>query len=538
MGFDKVRKTTGFVNNDTKNVEVEVGDRPDEMARGDRQRSAIVSKLVNGDPERGIAGLIEQGGPAERNFVSFIQVAGKKANPQEIQLIRDVLSELPTARAAELLQMGGSPEALTSAMSGADASMGQVDPGAESALESEDGMTARQKQSLLDKQEYALTRKDKSKPVREYDSSTFENAHPLDRNGTYDPKYAKFMRDSWESRAKGAGRYEGRAFGELPGYAQKDIVFEVNKDLGKKIYGFQDDALRKLNIDESVLRRLTPEQIGILSGVAPDQLTPEVLQRLYGMPLTDEVIRGMQMNTRNSLVGRPDLAPSEWEALAGFDVDKMASEFDMFRRGQSSAQQKLTTLLRASKDAGSVVNPAQFITPWRGQFQVVNPLTGLLESSPNAPSGRFLSGQIATAARSGEPGLIDQITPLMDRSVQAFASQPPAEAGFRNAGNMSEAAWSRHRMQPGGRGFKILTQYASERPYPMFSETPIRRAGDAPATLGNIEIDTTPQVETPADMPITTEQDAPVPMDNDLGMYGLPPAMQRMNPSVLSALLA
>lgn len=538
MGFDKVRKTTGFVNNDTKNVEVEVGDRPDEMARGDRQRSAIVSKLVNGDPESGIAGLIEQGGPAERNFVSFIQVAGKKANPQEIQLIRDVLSELPTARAAELLQMGGSPEALTSAMSGADASMGQVDPGAESAFESEDGMTARQRQSLLDKQEYALTRKDKSKPVREYDSSTFENVHPLDRGGTYDPKYAKFMRDSYESRAKGAGRYEGRAFGELPGYAQKDIVFEVNKDLGKKIYGFQDDALRKLNIDQSVLSKLTPEQIGVLSGVAPDQLTPEVLQRLYGMPLTDDVIRGMQMNTRNALVGRPDLAPSEWQALAGFDVDKMASEFDMFRRSQSSAQQKLTTLLRAANDDGSVVNPAQFITPWRGQFQVVNPLTGLLESSPNAPSGRFLAGQIATAARSGEPGLINQITPLMDRSVRAFASQPPAEAGFRNAGNMSEASWSRHLMQPGGRGFKILTQYASERPYPMFSETPVRRAGDAPATLGNIEIDTTPQVETPADMPIITEQDAPVPMDNDLGMYGLPPAMQRMNPSVLSALLA
>jgi hypothetical protein len=471
------------------------------------------------------ADAIASSAQARSNFVSAMSRLGNDANPQEVEAVRAVLDFLSPSQRESLIADAGSPAGLMQAYaSGADASFaGPTDPGAQSAFEAEPAPAKASKNPRY---------------VAEGDlkrANFASKQDPLDRPGTYGKNFSKAVERSLEQRS-GAMRYGSKPGDQLRPWEERQVLWQSNPDLFIARRDYQEPLLRGLTVGDANIGTLTPEQIAMLSGITPDQITPEVMQAIYGQQLTDDVIKSLGYKQRSALVGEPQLTPAQ---IASMSNRTAGEDLGMDVRTSSSAKKKLEMLVNmaASGDPQATVNLDEVLPFWAAPSPHWNRDTGGLAYSQNANSGELLARWIRTGGRWDDPQFVNLVAPLLDRSIAQQAPLARKPTGFRE-GYTSALDFAQDPLKPGRNG-EIYLRRAAEQgmPFEQYSNVRMNREGpQAAPSLRDVLLDGLRDTSAQADQTITTP-DAPqiTPSSGDTSY--LSPAMLR-NPNVLAALLA
>lgn len=502
-----------------------------------------------------IARIVEGLTPGSQAESAFVRTMGQLSDDTPAPLIEaaaNVLRQLPPDRARDLLDQANNPAVLESAFGGSTDAMpgGEFDatadfidqpPGTEPLRTSraapryagEDAT----RRAQVEAERNARRRAENAAAGKAVRAPQFE-AHPMDKPSTYGgAEWAATIRA--EKRAPG-DRYLSKPFDQLAPYEQRQAMWLVNPKLAQFIDQFQNQQLASLQLDPQTFGLLSPDMQASILGVAPDQITPEVMQSIYGMPLPQNVIDQMGYAQRDQLVGRPGLTPEEQAIVAQVQADDRGAQV----RATSQANRQIGKWLgiAQSGDPNATIFLDEEIPWWAASHPYHTGVS--LQYSPNAPTGEFLARLARVTNQYDDPSFISLVAPMLERSVREQAGQPRSTVPGRGKKHTG-AEMSQQVLRPTRKGMAVLRQYSGDAaPFQQFTDIPIRRANDDPGTLGNIEIDTTMQPTLPdagADpMTITTpEADAPVvPPGDELSMLYEPINRGRIDPSILAALLA
>lgn len=518
---------------------------PGSSMRDIEAADAAVARIVEG---------LKPGSSAEEAFVRTIGQLTENTPGPMVEAAASVLRQLPPERARELMDRAKNPAILETAFSSPEDFVGaEADPtadfverpvGAEEARKSQAAPRyagedpARRAQVEADRN--ARRRAESAAAGKQQRAPRFES-HVMDNPATYGgARWAK--RIAAEQRSPGE-RYLGRPFDQMAPYEQRQAMWLVNPKLAEFIDQFQSQQLGALRLDPQLTGLLTPEQRASILGVAPDQITPEVLQGIYGMQLPPDVIDQMGYAQRDQLVGRPALTPEQQDIVSQVQANDRGAQV----RATAQADRQIGKWLGIAQSGDP--NATIFLDdeiPWWSASHPYH--TGVsLQYSPYAPTGEFLARLARVTNRYDDPSFVPLVAPMLERSVREQAGQPRSTVPGRGK-TLTGAAMSREVLTPKSLGMAYLRRYSGDAaPFQQFTDIPIRRAIDDPGTLGNIEIDTTMQPTLPASdldpMTMSTPEDIPVeppvvPPEDQLGMMFDPTSRGRINPSVLAALLA
>ena len=449
----------------------------------DDARASQVAELFNSSPQFASA------------FPNFIRTVVETGAPQEMDLLRSVLQKIDAAtpgRSLELLNQIGNPESLTQEFAaGGDAP--------------------------------------KPKWVRPGDSvprservNTYVGGVANDIDKLYDPR-------SKLSRIENAGPGSLTSQQNMARYILSPSSYRRGRDA-------QMQQLQEAILTPEIIGLLTPEQRSLLTGVAPDQLTPEVLQRFYGATLPESLATKMPTAQRDAIVGPAGFG----EANFATDAGGMTDGFEENRRMMSTRDQVLNKMINAAESGGTVPLAAHFKwwrLPWSKSEggQIIRP--------DQAPTGDFMSRLARSSMKTQNfENWVPMMAPMLERSIREQAHLAPSTELFRGNGKRTEADYAQMRL-PGERNDFYVRQLEGNMPFQQFmDDVTVNRGPKEPLNLGGLLLDR-PAADA-MDQPISTPDAAPmapeavdpevVPADDELGMYD--PRM--MNPSVLAALMA
>ena len=522
----------------------DVGSVPGSSMRDIEAADAAISRIAQG---------ITPGSPAEAAFVRTMGQLSDSTPAPLVEAAASVLRMLPPDRARELLDQANNPAILESSFATADASLGaeadaaadfvEPQPGAEDLRKSWAASDRDPKRAKVVAAQNAKKRAERAAAGAKTRAASIE-AHPMDRPSTYGG--AKWGNDRAVDTRSPGDRYLSKPFEELKPYEQRQAMWLVNPKLAQFVDQFQNQQLASLRLDPQLTGLLTPEQRASILGVAPDQITPEVMQNIYGMQLPQDVIDQMGYAQRDQLVGRPQLTPEQ----QGIVDQVQGNDFAAQVRATSPAGRKIEKWMGMARsgDPNNVPVLDQDLPWWRASHGYFSPENLRVQYSPNAPTGEFLARMARVTHSYDDPGFISLVGPLFDKAVQQQAGLPPMTAAARGRTNTA-ADFASKVLTPGPQGLGYMRQYSGDNaPFQQFTDIPLNRGMDRePLNLGNIDVDATMQPAPPAQdlgpMPMNTPEglssEPPVmPPDGDLSMMYDPISRGRMNPSVLAALLA
>lgn len=460
------------------------------------------------------------------NFVEVLSKMGQDSDPAQIQATKEILNQLGPAVRDALLREAGNPAGLSMAYSAdfdPDLGVATQDPAAQ--IEVADKPAGRTRgyvpQDRLQRSNFA-SKQDKMEAPGTYGGSRFTHQ----------------VKTSLEQRS-GADRYGGKEIDELKPWEQKQVLFQQNPELFIARRDFQEPRLAEMSVDASNIGLLTPQQIAMLSGVAPDQLTPQVMEAIYGTKFSPELIKQLSYQQRGRLVGEPTLTDRQvGQFLSRIGEEDMA----LNPAAAASGQKKVDMLISRAADPDKPIDFSldELFPPWSAPTPYFNKDTGKFEYSDMANSGDLLARWMRTATGREERNWLPSVAALLDRAIAQQAPMGRLPKGTQ-AKATSPLEFANSPLTPGTRGEFYLKRAAEEgMPFRQFSDTPINRFQAQPFSLRDVLLDRPDNTAMPDQAPISTPEVMPEtpdiqPSTGDTGY--LNPALFR-NPSVLAALLA
>ncbi len=531
-----------------KNYDVDdaadVGGRPGRSMRDIEAADAALNQMAQS---------MTSGSPAEQAFVRIMSQLSDDSPAPNVAAAAGVLRLLPPDRARELLDQANNPSVLERSFAGdADMSVGaEADPTADfaEAPPAEDPMrkswAASDKDIKRDKVVAAQNAKKRAERAaagkRTREPSI--DSHPMDRPTTYGG--ARWGRDTRvETRSPGE-RYLNKPFAELSPGDQRQAMWLINPKLAQYVNEFQDAQLAGMRLDPQTMGMLSPTMQASILGVAPDQITPDLIGGASGMSLPQDVIDQMGYAQRDMLVGRPQLTPEQQAMVDRFQGDDFTAQV----RATAPASRKVEKWLgmAGSGNPDNVPILDEDLPWWRASHPYYRPESMGLEYSPYAPTGEFLARLARVTHKYDDPSFITQVGPLFDRAIQQQADMPPMTTAGRGRKNTA-AGFAGRVLVPEDTGLGYMKRFSGDNaPFQQFSDLLLNRGTQRELNLGNIEVDATMQPSLPAqDMgpvsmntPEDMSMEPPVtPPEDDLAMMYEPLNRGRMNPSILAALLA
>lgn len=368
---------------------------------------------------------------------------------------------------------------------------------------------------------------------------------------------------------KPGGKYESRGLGkltELEYRTRGDRLEGVTKDTAKP---WQWNMIEHM-ADSNAYKALNESQANDLAGaeVTPGMVAQmnrfeqrELLRALTGDPAADFVASPEQLvgkkldpnsalyvprRIRGQLVGDRSMFDAENAALLG---DIAGRSTDKGVEGAVSARDAvLAWILRNASDRTQTFDPKEVDRnfDWlRYQFPMSK--DGEIVRPGWAPSG-IAAAKMARGIlrlRDDIPNWESTATPVFDAMIRSVAGTTPSRQTYRDLSGMSAYDFSQLQLPPERGGYYHKQAEKEGLGWPFFQEGVQMNPQTTPINLGGLLLDSTtsaPQVEptinTPDEVPPPVAPEAPpvMPSDGDVSMYD--PRMQRMNPSVLAALLA
>lgn len=384
-------------------------------------------------------------------------------------------------------------------------------------------------------------------------------APPLERITTYGA--GKRSADGSSPRIAGLEKLteeEGRSRDQrVSGGAEKGswqfrhLLYSLNPELYRAARKDQLSRMGGIEITPEMVASLNPRQAaGIFAQISPGA-TLSSPEQLIGMQLTPEAADFLTRAQRDQLVG-----PINLQDLL---LENTALENEGGRTGSRNAQsqaRRATYSARDQKIAGMQKHAREGTAPtlddwfkwWRYQWPTVLPGQSEIIRPDTPPSGDLLARLSADTLglRGDLPDWVTTMTPVFDRAVREQYATPPKSEIYRGVQGRTALDFARMQLDPAYGGLYLKQAAESGWPFPQFIEgLSLNRGPKDPINLGGLLLDDTisapqpdPTINTPDEVPPPVAPEAPpvMPSDGDVSMYD--PRMQRMNPSILAALLA
>lgn len=523
---------------------------PEDMGDGGEGIGPSMRDIVAADAAtaRAAEALIP-GSEQELNFLRVMSSIDADTPQPMLDAVASVLRSLPPDRAKELMAKANRPSLMDrpldpSLSADADASADFVDsqPGSEELRKSWASREGDIKRDRVIAAQNARKREARAAAGAKSRAARIE-AHPMDKPSTYG---GSGWSEGIEAEQRSPGdRYLGRPFGDLKPYEQRQAMWLINPKLAQFVDQFQNQQLASLRLDPELTQLLTPEQRSSILGVAPDQITPDVMQAIYGMQLPKDVIDQMGYAQRDQMVGRPQLTPEQQSIVDRVQGDDFAAQV----RATSPANRKIEKWMGMARsgDQNNVPFLDEDLPWWRASHGYFDPGSLQVQYSPNAPTGEFLARLARVTHNYDDPGFVSLVGPLFDRAVQQQAALPPMTQAARGR-KRTAADFAGEVLTPSDRGLRYMRRYSGDNaPFQQFSDLLLNRGAREPLNIGSVELDATMQPTLPAGqadpMSMNTPEAATVeppvmPPEGDLSMMFDPTGRGRVNPSILAALLA
>lgn len=475
--------------------------------------------------------MVASSAAARSNFIDLLGKVDEGSPSATTAMLRHVLDNLPPEMRQSILEEAGNPSLFST-------------PAQAAAAPQPARQMSEAEAAAIAKQKYQGRRIAEDQRQR----TTFAaDTHPLARPGTYGEGFSKPVQASLEPR--GAERYEKYDVTDpsAPAWVERQVAYQSNPGEYVARMRLQQPLLEGVTLDRNNAQILTPEQLGMLSGVAPDQLTPDVLERIYGVKLTPEVISGLRFAQMDSLVGKPQYTPDDMRVILRSINKNDPTDI----RAAASRNKKVEYLINRAAQGGQtdIVEDAERMFPFMFvRAPYFDEAQGRIVQPKEAISGDMAANWIRTGAQVGDPQFTTLVSPLLQRTLDRLAPMPRLEEAAR-AGYTSAFDYANKELIPGRNGALTLQKYPGmiSGPFPRYSGTQLNTRGQSQTLTPTI--DSAPLgglLDDPASaaQPTISTTESPdagqapiMPSDADTSYFD-PAMIRRMDPSILSALLA